>query len=116
MQCLRRLRGSSPTRQLPSSPTPVLCPFAPALTFAPLATRHSPLVSRSMSRLTTRAALAIALAALFATATPAGAQDPLEITPFKPFRVADNLYFVGTEGLGMFLVATPQGHILVNTG
>ena len=57
-----------------------------------------------------------ALACITATARPALAQDPLEITPFKPFRLADNLYFVGTEGLGMFLVTTPQGHILVNSG
>jgi metallo-beta-lactamase class B len=27
----------------------------------------------------------------------------------------DNLYFVGTGGLGTFLVTTPEGHILINT-
>jgi metallo-beta-lactamase class B len=64
----------------------------------------------------THRTLAIALAGILASGAPARAQDPLEITPFKPFRIADNLYFVGTEGLGMFLVNTPQGSILVNTG
>lgn len=28
----------------------------------------------------------------------------------------DNLHFVGTELLGSFLVATPEGHILINSG
>jgi metallo-beta-lactamase class B len=59
---------------------------------------------------------ALAIAVIVAVARPALAQDPLEITPVKPFRIADNLYFVGTEGLGMFLVTTPQGHVLINSG
>jgi len=29
--------------------------------------------------------------------------------------VMDNLYFVGTVGLGTFLITTPEGHILINT-
>ncbi len=35
--------------------------------------------------------------------------------PFPPHRVMDNLYFVGTQMLGTFLVATPDGHILINS-
>ena len=34
----------------------------------------------------------------------------------EPFRIAGNLYYVGTEDLACYLVATPQGHILINTG
>lgn len=62
------------------------------------------------------ARLAAALVLVVALAQPAAAQDPREITPVKPFRIADNLYFVGTDGLGMFLVTTPDGHILINSG
>jgi metallo-beta-lactamase class B len=36
--------------------------------------------------------------------------------PYKPFRIAGNLYYVGTDELGCFLITTPQGHILINTG
>lgn len=35
---------------------------------------------------------------------------------YEPFRIAGNLYYVGTEDLGSFLVTTPKGHILINTG
>lgn len=36
--------------------------------------------------------------------------------PFPAHKIAGNLYYVGTEDLACFLVATPQGHILINTG
>src|SRR6185295_10496735 len=35
--------------------------------------------------------------------------------PFPPHRVIDNVYFVGTEALGTFLITTPAGHILINS-
>ncbi len=35
---------------------------------------------------------------------------------FKPFRIAGNLYYVGTYDLACYLITTPQGHILINTG
>jgi metallo-beta-lactamase class B len=34
---------------------------------------------------------------------------------FPPHKIAGNLYYVGSESLASFLVATPQGHILINT-
>lgn len=34
--------------------------------------------------------------------------------PYAPFRVAGDVYYVGTYDLACFLVATPDGHILVN--
>lgn len=56
----------------------------------------------------------IILAAL-ALATPAAAQYPASWTaPTEPFKIADNLYYVGTEGLSSFLITTPQGHILID--
>jgi metallo-beta-lactamase class B len=36
--------------------------------------------------------------------------------PAEPVRIAGPLYFVGTKGLGAFLFATPEGHVLMNTG
>ena len=36
--------------------------------------------------------------------------------PFPPHRIAGNLYYVGTRGLASYLIATPQGHILINSG
>ncbi|TWV94028.1 subclass B3 metallo-beta-lactamase [Chitinophaga pinensis] len=35
---------------------------------------------------------------------------------YQPFRIAGNLYYIGTYDLGMFLITTPKGHILINTG
>ncbi len=36
--------------------------------------------------------------------------------PFKPFRIIGNLYYVGASGISSFLITTPQGHILIDTG
>lgn len=35
--------------------------------------------------------------------------------PFPPHRIIDNVYFVGTQQLGSFLITTPAGHILINS-
>jgi len=35
---------------------------------------------------------------------------------YKPFRIAGNLYYVGTHELACYLVTTPKGNILINTG
>jgi metallo-beta-lactamase class B len=35
--------------------------------------------------------------------------------PFPAFRIAGNLYYVGSRGLASYLVATPEGHILINS-
>jgi len=34
---------------------------------------------------------------------------------FPPHRIVGNLYYVGSQSLASFLIATPQGHILINT-
>lgn len=34
----------------------------------------------------------------------------------EPFRIAGNLYYVGSYDLCCYLITTPQGHILINTG
>lgn len=35
---------------------------------------------------------------------------------YKPFRIAGNLYYVGTYDLASYLITTSKGHILINTG
>lgn len=50
-----------------------------------------------------------------AIAGRAGAQANDWTEPFPPFRIADNLYYVGSKGLANYLITTPQGHILINS-
>src|SRR5271163_3382385 len=35
-------------------------------------------------------------------------------TPVAPFQISGNLYYVGSRDLAAYLVATPQGNILIN--
>jgi metallo-beta-lactamase class B len=35
---------------------------------------------------------------------------------FPPYRVIDNIYYVGSNEIAQFLITTPQGHILVDGG
>lgn len=34
---------------------------------------------------------------------------------FPPHRIIDNVYYVGSKGLASYLIATPEGHILINS-
>jgi metallo-beta-lactamase class B len=36
--------------------------------------------------------------------------------PYEPFRIAGNLYYVGTYDLASYLIVTDKGNILINTG
>lgn len=36
--------------------------------------------------------------------------------PYEPFRIAGNLYYVGTYDLASYFITTTQGSILINTG
>jgi metallo-beta-lactamase class B len=57
----------------------------------------------------------VALAATLSLAAAAAlAQRASWSTPTEPFRIIDNVYYVGTEGLASYLIATPQGHILID--
>jgi metallo-beta-lactamase class B len=52
-----------------------------------------------------------------ALASPAPAQDDPDWTrPFPPFRIIGNIYWVGSYDLATYLITTPQGNILINTG
>ena len=54
---------------------------------------------------------------LLALAQIALAQGNDEWTrPFPPFKLIGNIYWVGSYDLSTYLITTPQGHILINTG
>jgi metallo-beta-lactamase class B len=53
--------------------------------------------------------------ACLAGATAARAQQRDWTEPFPPFRIAGNLYYVGSKGLANYLITTSQGHILINS-
>jgi len=44
------------------------------------------------------------------------AQARPESKPFTPFRIANNLYYVGDNYQADYLVVTPKGNILINSG
>jgi metallo-beta-lactamase class B len=49
-------------------------------------------------------------------AVPLAAQIPASwTTAVPPFRIAGNLYYVGSEDLAAYLVVTPKGNILINS-
>jgi len=58
--------------------------------------------------------LVLAMTILAAAPVHARSQNGWD-DPFPAHQVMDNLYFVGTAGLGTFLITTPEGHILINT-
>ena len=50
------------------------------------------------------------------TAPPAQSAGTDYLIPFPAHHVMSNIYFVGSKGLGIYLVTSPQGHILINAG
>src|SRR5262245_17790797 len=71
-------------------------------------------LSREIMRAAGPSALSLAVLLLVATAAAAQPQTDWN-APFPPHRIIDNVYYVGTEALGSFLITTPAGHILVNS-
>ncbi len=55
------------------------------------------------------------LSAACLLAIPVAAMDPAWTKPFSPFRIAGNLYYVGSADLASYLLVTPQGDILINS-
>jgi metallo-beta-lactamase class B len=47
---------------------------------------------------------------------PVSSQDQVYVTPFAPFQVLGNIYYVGPAGVSSFLITTPEGHFLVDGG
>lgn len=59
--------------------------------------------------------LRIAVVSLFSTCALAQTNHPEWTTPFPPFRIAGNLYYVGSQDLASYLITTPEGNILINS-
>jgi len=59
--------------------------------------------------------LAIVVAILAAGASLLRAQEDWR-KPFDPIKIVGNVYYVGTEGLSSFLIVTPDGGIIIDSG
>ena len=57
----------------------------------------------------------IAILALAVSGAVLAQRTPDWTEPFPPFRIAGNLYYVGSRGLASYLIATPEGNILINS-
>lgn len=60
-------------------------------------------------------AIAIALTFLIGGTRPAFTQSNDWTEPFPPFRIAGNLYYIGSKGLASYLITSTAGHILINS-
>jgi metallo-beta-lactamase class B len=60
-----------------------------------------------------RLLLALTLAVAFAASRK---RPTRETSPFPAYRIMDNLYYVGTEDIASYLIVTPKGHFLLNSG
>jgi metallo-beta-lactamase class B len=63
--------------------------------------------------------LIVASASLLFPACGHGQSDPESRAwnqPVKPFRIIGNIYYVGAAEVSSFLITTPQGHILLDSG
>jgi len=58
----------------------------------------------------------LALAGALVLPRDAAAQNEEWTRPFQPFRIIGNVYWVGSYDLSTYLIVTPQGNILINTG
>jgi metallo-beta-lactamase class B len=64
-----------------------------------------------------RLTLFVALGATsLAQAQNAAPQNANWTRPFPPFRMIGNIFWVGSYDLSTYLITTPQGNILINTG
>ena len=65
---------------------------------------------------------AAVMAGAASLATAPAAVTPLTETtakwnaPVQPFRISDDIYYVGTREIAVFVVATPKGLVLIDTG
>jgi metallo-beta-lactamase class B len=63
---------------------------------------------------------AFVLASVISLAVAAPSQGPPLPSPWTtrtpPVRIIDNVYWVGRVDLASYLITTPEGHILIDTG
>jgi metallo-beta-lactamase class B len=53
---------------------------------------------------------------LFVATLGAAAPRSQDNQPIEPFRIADNLYYVGSSDIGSYLITSHSGHILIDAG
>lgn len=61
------------------------------------------------------AALASLCLSIFTATSAFAAPNPAWTTPAPPFRIAGNIYYVGSQDLAAYLLVTPAGDILINS-
>jgi len=54
--------------------------------------------------------------ALILAFTASAQNSPDWSKPIPPHHVVGNVYYVGSTGLACYLITTPQGHFLINSG
>jgi metallo-beta-lactamase class B len=59
--------------------------------------------------------LGLALVVAVLVTSAAGAQQD-DNRPIEPYKIAGNLYYVGSSGISSFLIATPAGHVVIDAG
>src|SRR5205807_8718607 len=70
--------------------------------------------ARSIRRMIQRALFSVSVFLTFTTALLAQG-NPDWHRPFPAFKIAGNLYYVGTADLAVYLITTPEGNILINS-
>src|SRR5215469_415947 len=105
---LRRCSRNSPMTAAFAAPRRFWLILRPAPSFR----RFFPRISMRQDMKIASRVFALALTVAGSTFAQAS-QDWTE--PFPPFRIAGNLYYVGSKGLANYLVVTPQGNILINS-
>ena len=66
-----------------------------------------------------KSVLAAGLLVFFGLAAAAAQTDPLRgvgSRPVDPFKVAGNIFYVGANGISAYIIVTPEGLILLDTG
>jgi metallo-beta-lactamase class B len=66
-------------------------------------------------RLHTNLFLFLITISLAAQKNPFTTSNPSWVQPFPAFKIAGNLYYVGSQDLAAYLIVTPQGNILINS-
>ena len=69
----------------------------------------------NLIRLVTLTLILFATISTSAQKNPFIASNPSWVQPFPPFKIAGNLYYVGSQDLAAYLIVTPQGNILINS-
>jgi len=59
---------------------------------------------------------AAGLSAVWTATRPTAADTSTWTEPTEPFQIVGPIHYVGTRGLGIYLITTPAGHILLNGG